>query len=153
MWDRLRKQAALERKALRRLLELYGPLLVEVAEREPSAVELSSLAAMLHSFYSGIENILKRIAMEVDNGMPEGEFWHRELLKRMTKPSQARPAAISEALWKILREYLGFRHMFRHAYTFDLRWEKMRPLVQDCQQTLALFEAELDAFLRAGPPA
>ena len=151
MWDKLRKQVALERQELQRLLETHRPLLVKCAGTPPNAIELSALAAMLHSFYNGIENILKRIAAEIDGRVPVGEFWHRELLETMTQPNTARPAAISESLAERLGEYLEFRHVFRHAYTFDLRWEKMRSLVQGCQNTLASFEAELDVFLRAEP--
>ena len=153
MWDKLRKQVAMERQELHRLLEIHSPLVLQCATRPPGAIELSALAAMLHAFYNGIENILKRIAAEVDGRVPGGEFWHRELLEAMTKPNEVRPAAISEALGERLREYLEFRHVFRHAYTFDLRWEKMSALVQGCQDTLASFEVELDAFLRAGPGA
>ena len=50
-------------------------------------IELSALAAMLHSFYNGIENILKRIALELDDPMPGGESWHKELLDCMTLPT------------------------------------------------------------------
>ena len=153
MWDKLRKQVAMERQELHRLLEIHRPLVLQCATRPPSAIELSALAAMLHAFYNGIENLLKRIAAEVDGRVPGGEFWHRELLEEMTKPNGARPAAISEALSKRLREYLEFRHVFRHAYTFDLRWEKMSALVHGCQDILASFYVELDAFLRAGPGA
>ncbi len=30
-----------------------------------------------------------------------------------------------------LRPYLAFRHVFRHAYAFDLNWKKMEPLVRE----------------------
>lgn len=42
--------------------------------------------------------------------------------------------------------YLQFRHVFRHAYLFHLRWEKMAPLVLHCEQLLADLEAALDLF-------
>ena len=153
MWDRLRKQAALEQEELHRLLEIHRPLLDRCEVTPPDAIELSALAAMLHAFYTGIENILKRIAIEVDGRAPSGEVWHRELLQAMTKPNESRREAISQALRERLQEYLEFRHVFRHAYTFELRWEKMRRLVLDCQETLVRFEAELQAFLRTGPSA
>ncbi len=86
MWDKLRKQAALERQELRRLLEIHGPLLDQCAKTPPSPIEISALAAMLHSFYNGIENILKRIAAEIDGRVPGAEFWHRELLCLLAYP-------------------------------------------------------------------
>jgi hypothetical protein len=148
VWDKLRTQTAVEREQLHRLLETHRPLLDRCRVSAPSAIELSALAAMLHSFYSGIENILKRIAAEIDGAVPVGETWHREVLEAMTEARPARQAAISRELGERLGEYPEFRHFFRHAYTFDLRWEKMRPLVMDCDQTLQQLEAELDSFLR-----
>jgi len=151
VWDRLRKQLAVEREELHRLLDIYRPLIVQSNETPPNPIELSALAAMLHAFYNGVENIFKRIAAEIDGRMPGGDFWHREMLETMSKPNEARPAAISQALNEHLREYLEFRHVFRHAYTFELRWEKMRSLALGCQDTLVSFEAELDAFLSGRP--
>jgi hypothetical protein len=45
---------------------------------------------------------------------------------------------------------MEFRHLFRHAYVFDLRWDRMKPLVLGCVETLKLLEDELDRFLPAG---
>jgi len=150
VWDRLRKQVVVEREQLNRLLEVHRPLLVRCATTTPNDIELSALAAMLHSFYTGIENIFKRIAVEIDGALPHGESWHRELLDAMRRPSAARPAVISAPLRDRLREYLEFRHVFRQAYAFQLRWDKMSPLVQGCEKTLRQLEAELEAFLRSG---
>jgi hypothetical protein len=52
--DRLRREVALERQQLRRLLEMYRPLLRMCTDSEPNQIELSALAAMLHSLYNGI---------------------------------------------------------------------------------------------------
>ena len=150
MWDRLRRQVMVERKQLNRLIEMHQPLLEKSASQCPNDIELSALAAVLHSFYTGIENIFRRIALEIDGALPTGEFWHRELLDAVAHSGRDRSAAISEDLRDRLREYLGFRHVFRHAYAFQLQWEKMSHLVLDCEETLRLLEAELDAFLQSG---
>ncbi len=150
MWDRLRKQIALERKQLRRLLEVYRPLLDKSAARPPNDIELSALAAMLHSFYNGVENIFKRTAIEVDGGMPTGEFWHKALLDSMTRATGQRTSVLSPDLGRRLKEYMEFRHVFRHAYTFDLRWDSMKTLALGCEETLRRLETELDRFLEAG---
>ena len=44
---------------------------------------------------------------------------------------------------------MEFRHVFRHAYTFDLRWDRMKTLVLGCEETLQLVEGELDRFFEA----
>ena len=71
---------------------------------------------MLHSFYSGVENIFKRIALELDGRLPDSSTWHRDLLDAMARQAQNRRAVISESLEDRLKEYLNFRHVFRPAY-------------------------------------
>ena len=150
MWDRLHKQVAVECEQLNHLIEVHRPLLVQCASTAPNDIELSALAAMLHSFYTGVENIFKRVAVELDGALPRSEFWHRELLDAMSHPSTARPTVISTPLRDRLREYLEFRHVFRQAYSFQLRWTKMLPLVLGCEETLQQLEIELDTFLQSG---
>ena len=150
MWDQLREQVTLERGQLRRLLNVHRSLLAQCAVSPPNYIELSALAAMLHSFYSGIENILKRTTLELGDRMPGGESWHKELLDGMTQPTGNRKPVLSPGLRGRLKEYMEFRHFFRHAYTFDLRWDRMKTLVLGCEETLQLAEGELDRFFEAG---
>jgi hypothetical protein len=152
VWDRLRKQVTLERQHLHRLLDSYRTLIQKCAVSPPDEIELAALAAMLHSFYNGLENIFKRVATELDGGLPSGEFWHRELLDSMTMPGRARSAVISASLIENLDDYLEFRHFFRHAYIFNLRWDRIRNLALGCEETLKLVEAELDRFSDAPAP-
>jgi hypothetical protein len=66
VWDDVREKAAVEREQLHRLLDNCRPLLQGCTANPPNDVELIALAAMLHSFYNGVENIFKRIAEEFD---------------------------------------------------------------------------------------
>ncbi len=150
MWGRLREQVALEREQLHRLLDKYRPLLDRCVVSPPNDIELSALAAMLHSFYNGIENIFKRTALELGGAVPSGEFWHKELLDSMSRATGQRGPVLSPELRDRLKEYMEFRHVFRHAYTFDLRWDRMNTLVLGCEETLRRLERELDRFLEAG---
>lgn len=149
MSDKLRKQIAVELQQLHRLLNVHRPLLDKCASEAPNEIEISALAALLHSFYTGIENIFKRIVLESGSALPSGESWHRELLDALSQPSTARAAVISLPLRDRLREYLRFRHVFRQAYSFQLRWDKMSSLVLGCEETLCLLKAELDDLLQA----
>ena len=148
MSDKLHKQIAVEIRHLNHLLEVHQPLLSKCANEAPNEIEVSALAAMLHSFYTGIENIFKRIVLESGGALPSGEAWHRELLDAMSNSDQA-PAIISILVRNRLRNYLRFRHVFRQAYSFDLHWDKMTSLVLECDETLHLLEAELSDLLQA----
>ncbi|MGH9835203.1 MAG: hypothetical protein ACRD9Y_19455 [Blastocatellia bacterium] len=153
MSDKLRDLIAVERKHLNRELALYRPLLSKCVNEAPNEIELAALAAMLHSFYGGVENIFKQIVTELGETLPEGKSWHRELLDLMTNPTASRATVISTEMSYRLDEYLSFRHAFRHAYSFRLRWDKMAPLTLGCEETLRLLEAELDVFLQTGEQA
>jgi len=48
-----------------------------------------------------------------------------------------------------LREYLRFRHFFRHAYGYTLEWNKMQWKVVSIAETLALLREELQDFFAA----
>lgn len=96
VWPKLRKQFDVEREQLRHLLDVHGSLLDKCVIEEPTDIELSALATMLHSFYTGIENIFKRIAVEIDGAPPGGDTWHRDLLNSMAVPAGKRDAVISE---------------------------------------------------------
>jgi len=132
---------------LRRLLFGILRLLTKCSNTAPDDIELSALTATLHSFYTGVENIFKRVAVELDGEPVRGEAWHRELLSRMKTQTAHRPALLSAELHDTLNEYLRFRHVFRNAYSFDLDWEKMSPLVLRLEETLQELENALDDFL------
>ena len=146
MWPDLKKEILVERESLNRLLSLYHELIDKCATLPPELIELSALSAMLHTFYTGIENLFKRVAVQIDGGLSGSDQWHSRLLESMTETTAHRPAVISESLRNTLRGYLSFRHVFRHAYSFELRWTKMAELVLEVERTLRLLEEEITGF-------
>jgi hypothetical protein len=139
----LQDEIGLEFSQLRSLLDTFSPLLLKVAITPPEAIEIAALAGMLHSFYNGVENILKRIAVHSGENLPASISWHSELLESMAAPGSGRPAVISRDLLERLRSYLGFRHVYRHSYTFQLQWPKMEALVAGVGKTLKDLEASM----------
>jgi len=149
VWDELASQVALECQELEELIDFYRPLVEQCSQSEPERFAVPALAALLHSFYGGVENIFKRIALEVDGALPAGKYWHRDLLDAMKRGSESRGPVISGALAARLRSYLQFRHVFRSVYSPRLVWDQMAPLVRDCEETFRLLREELGAFVRS----
>ncbi len=146
--DKLKKQIEVERIQLNKLLELHRPLLLKCETDEPDDIELSALAAMLHSFYTRIENIFKRMVITIDGNLSmDSMMWHQNLLNTVSSPGLTRNAIISLKLKEILLEYLNFRHVFRHAYSFELKWKKMNRLVLNSKAVLLQLLKEIDNFL------
>ena len=121
MSDKLGKAIRLECQQLRRLFDEYRPLFHRCAATPPNLTELSALASVLHSFYNGVENILKRIAKELDGGGPSGQFWHRQLLDSMRVPGSSRPAVLSEGLALRLDEYMQLTNSLRASASYRVR--------------------------------
>ncbi len=118
-------------------------------KKKPSNYLLRAGGSILHDFYTGIEKIFESIAKEVDGGIPMGEGWHSELLHQMTLDIPGlRPPVISSDTEKKLREYLGFRHLFRKRYGFELDWEKLKRLFLKMPHVLSHLEEELSLFFK-----
>lgn len=78
-----------------------------------------------------------------------GEEWHSELLHQMTLDIPGlRPPVITAHTEKKLREYLGFRYLFRKRYGFELDWKKMKRLLVKIPQVLSNLEKEVEVFFK-----
>ena len=103
--------------------------------------------SILHDFYTGIEKIFESIAKEIDHRIPMGEEWHSELLHQMTLDIPGlRPPVITVGTEKKLREYLGFRHLFRKRYGFELDWQRLKKLLLGVPQIRIQLEKEIGNF-------
>jgi hypothetical protein len=142
----IEKTIKFELKELDSLFSLYKNELLEL-EREANLVELTAMASVLHSFYSGVEKILLVVAKKIDENVPYDINWHKSLLFQMTKENEKRDAVISGEMKDILLKYLAFRHFYRHSYSSQLRWDKMEFLIRPIEKNWEKFESEITDFL------
>lgn len=119
------------------------------AQRSPQELEiyLDSVALNLHGFYSGLERLFELIVRHVDQSIPGGEMWHRDLIQQMAqdKPN-TRPAVISPNRVSSLDELRRFRHLVRNVYTFNLDSDKMKSLISNLPDLWNQVQAELLSF-------
>lgn len=119
---------------------------------EPNGFGTQGVALVLHDFYNAAENIFKRIALELGEGLPRGGEWHAVLLRNMTLdvPTLRHPV-IRDTTASVLDEFRRFRHRVRHAYGFTLRWPALRGLLaefDEAYQALVTDVRQFIAFLR-----
>jgi hypothetical protein len=112
----------LDAKALdERQSEIASLLQVEQQGRVPTRSELLVLGVNLHAYYTALETLLERIARLVDEEVPSGANWHRDLLLQMRIPLPGlRPPVLPPEVVADLDELRKFRHFFRNAYVLDL---------------------------------
>ncbi len=123
---------------------LVGPRTGEVV---PGAFD-AYVAHEIERWYSALEAIGERVARGLDDEIPSGSGWHRELLERMTLTIPGfRPALIDTADLAELTRTLSLRHFLRHAYRVELDPEELE---RHRARVLALHprvRATLDAFM------
>jgi len=104
-------------------------------------------ASFMADFYMGVEKIFKLIVEELNGGAPRGEGWHKRLLHTMSLDVKGiRPAVISNDLYLDLLKFLGFRHVVRQAYGFQLDEKKLEELEKIFGKTWRRFAGEIKKF-------
>jgi hypothetical protein len=151
MWQELVEDVQIELSLLHKLLDQTAAVRQSAAAAAGGAAgetEKLAAAALLQSFYNGVENVLDAVAGRVDGDRPSGADRHERLLAQLAEPRGNRPAVVSPELRDGLGQYLEFRNSFRYGHWFRLDWPLMAALVGQLPQTLERLEGELDGFLR-----
>ena len=147
MWDRLRRELDIELAELSDLLAVLPDLPPADRSARPTRAGTLAVAAVLHSFYNGAENLLKRIHVATEGSAPIGERWHTQLLDRAAGDTGNRPRVLSDSLIARLDGYLRFRHAFRHLYAQHLNWGRMVDLLRDLPAVVEELDTEIRDFL------
>jgi hypothetical protein len=123
-------------EAIDRLAAELIPLKNALAAPNPAFRDLAATAYILHNIYCALENIFEQVSRTFENHITEPAQWHRELLTKMfLEIPTIRPAVLPGDLRGFLNELRGFRHVFRHAYDFELDPEKLALLVRNWNKT------------------
>ncbi|MFP4681498.1 MAG: hypothetical protein ACLFQB_13575 [Chitinispirillaceae bacterium] len=145
----LRAEIADELQNLGSLVNLLSTQRDRIPEnREIRSVYLESMALKLHNFYTGIERIFRKIAEDLNGGLPPSSEWHKRLLLSMSLTLDSiRPAVISKDTLSLLEDYLSFRHVVRNIYGFEIKEEKLFPLVKNIGKVWNEFSRDMNEFL------
>lgn len=128
--------------------EIIDRLLEEIKSADVSSEERTvNLGYLLHNLYCALEDLFQEIARTFENRIEDSSKFHRELLKRMLiEVPKIRPKVLSKESYQILDELRGFRHIFRHSYTYSLSSEKVAPLKQSLLSTWDKIEKDIAEF-------
>lgn len=107
----------------------------------------NSLAYKLHNLYSAYEDLFKLVARFFENQIAGISGYHSELLNRMKLQIEGvRPKLLADESFMLLNELRGFRHVFRHAYSYKLDAERVIKLSEKAESLIAPFGRDFEKF-------
>ena len=125
-----------------------------LGSQPPDNFERRAIGSILHDVYQGMENICARVYKSMDlQTFSEGsesrsEHWHADLIRRVSHPlPNVRPAVLQIATAENMKSYRNFRHVFRHAYGFDLDWQRMKPGLDVAIPMIDAFTKDVEQFI------
>jgi len=117
------------------IVSIYGLLEEKILRTQegPVAKEMvESIGYWLHNLYSAYEDLFRQVASFWENSLQDTRRYHVQLLKRMRlNIAGIRPPLLrGEDGLACLDELRGFRHAFRHAYSYGLDDDRVFSLVK-----------------------
>jgi len=147
--EEIREEIGIELELIESVLQELRSLKKDIAGREATTREKTAAAGFLAQFYSGIENVLKRISKHHAVDLPAGDTWHIDLFKRFCfPPFGPLPNLFDESLAAVLAPFRKFRHVVYHAYGSQLEWERMREGIEAVDDAFAQFRLRLNDYLQ-----
>lgn len=143
----IKEQIKFKINDINKLFLEYDLIFKKIETQAPDLFDMTILGSVLHSFYNGLENVFEIIAKNIDGNVPKGNKSHQELLHQMASENSLRNEILNEELYLKLREYATFRHFYRHAYSFQLNWQKMKPLIENLHIVWNEVKINLENFI------
>ena len=97
----------------------------------PEERDIEASALFFHSFYNGIENIISVLLKANKEELPNGEYWHTDLLNAAFNQNEKRNYILNINYKEKMDIYKSFRHKIRHIYPSEIKWEEMSPLIEN----------------------
>ena len=119
-----------------------------LSSKEPISRQLvESIGYWIHNLYCAYEDLFKLVCSFWENNINEKKHFHKKLLDRMLISIEGvRPALISKETYKHLDEIRGFRHVFRHAYSYGLDDERVFFLLNRVLKNKSLILNDFENF-------
>jgi hypothetical protein len=130
-------------------------LFPKVVSSSISGIDLSSdlarraIGSYLHDYFSAVEKIASHVCRATEEGMPNGDNWHYQLIFNMSLELDGlRPRLFSKELLDLLNELRGFRHVFRNIYGINLDSNKELALLKKLSKISRMLRKDISSFLR-----
>ena len=102
---------------------------------------------MLHSFYNGVESVIVLFFKYINEKLPNDLKWHKTLFEMSFGNNSKNIKIISDNIKSELEKYLLFRHFIRHAYSSELDWNEMEPLINEIENIWQIIKTNFEVFI------
>ncbi|MCL2063652.1 MAG: hypothetical protein FWG98_04705 [Candidatus Cloacimonetes bacterium] len=133
---------------LEQLLNVAKPFLESCNYREKDFELLSTASMTIQSFYNGVESISLLLLKLIGDSIQKDIKWHRTLFEAMFGNNSKKISFIRIDLRMSMDSFLGFRHVGRYTYATELKWEKMKMLVVNLEDTWNMVKADFELLLK-----
>jgi uncharacterized protein YutE (UPF0331/DUF86 family) len=108
---------------------------------------VDSIGYWLHNLYCAYEDLFKIVASFFENNLSTNGGYHKTLLKRMRMNIEGvRPALLSEENFRNMDELRGFRHVFRHTYSYGLDDDRVAFLLRKVMKNKKTILNDIETF-------
>ena len=118
-------------------------LVYKTDKSEYTVTEQAAIGALMMNVYTGIEKVLKQMLVYDKLDVDDGPGWHEKVLKKAGEigilPTELQP---------VLGRFLSFRNFFLYNYTFDIKWDEMKPLVEGVRDLTGKLRMEIEEYLQ-----
>lgn len=130
-------------------IDIIKTIIAEIETTSPTTREsLSHLGYLLHNLYCALEDCFQEVCTTFENRIEDPSRYHRELLKRVhIEIPGIRPRLLSQKSYALLDDLRGFRHVFRHSYTYELSLKKLKELKEEVLNNWDIINQDLNNFI------
>jgi hypothetical protein len=108
----------------------------------------TATAQILHSFYNGAESVMVLILKKINKKLPNDNRWHKTLLDICFGQNTRNFKIFRDDIKDAFEDYLYFRHFIRHAYSSELEWNRMEPLVKNIEEIWKAIKTDFELFIK-----
>ncbi len=108
-----------------------------------SVAEEAAIGAFMMNVYTGIERTLKQMLLFDKLDVSDSPEWHEKLLRKAGEIG-----IIPTELQPVLARFLSFRNFFVYNYTFDVKWEELKVLVDAVRDLTGKLRSEIEEYLQ-----
>ncbi|GHV62293.1 hypothetical protein AGMMS49587_08710 [Spirochaetia bacterium] len=147
MYEIVKIKVEHEISRIEKLLADVKPLLDLCKIKEPDIIEMTAAAQVLHSFYNGVESVIVLFFKYINEKLPNDIRWHKTLFEMAFGTNSKSIRIVRDDIKKKLEKYLLFRHFIRHAYSSELDWNEMGPLIKGIENIWEIVKADFEIFI------